>query len=123
MFFNQPLPRPLFPPALLPLLLGRVLLVPLLLPALLLLVLLLLVLRCSCRYSCSKSVLYTGDAALLRVFCKFAIASSGTLAMNPAPQQNCRPVASEWHRKTRSSAQYSTCLILPALPRFFTANT
>lgn len=86
MFFNQPLLSPLL---LVPLLLGRSLVVPLrllaLLPLLLLALLLaLLLLRCSWRYTSSNSELYTGDPATFRVFCRFAIASSGTLDMNPA---------------------------------------
>lgn len=84
MFFSQPLLSPLL---LLPLLLPRLLVVPLLLLALLLAelpALLLLALRCSWRYTCSKSALYTGEPATFRAFCRFAMASSGTLAMNPA---------------------------------------
>lgn len=84
MFFNQPLLSPLL---LVPLLLGRSLVVPprlLALLPLLLLALLLLALRCSWRYTSSNSELYTGDPATFRVFCRFAIASSGTLDMNPA---------------------------------------
>jgi hypothetical protein len=83
MFFNQPLLS-----LLVPLLLARLLVVPprllAVLPLLLLPLLLLLAVRCSWRYTSSNSELYTGDPATFSAFCRFDIASSGTLDMNPA---------------------------------------